>query len=563
VLRKIIRRAALFVKKLNGDIKLFPQLAEEFVKVMSPVFPELKENKKRILTVLTCEVERFASSLEQGQQIFDKYVSEIKKAGKKIVAGSEIFKLYDTYGFPPELTRVMAYDQGLDVDMPGFEKEMGKQKAQSGKKDKEAEVSLSIPDNICTDFVGYECMATKSKVTCVQRENGFLWIVTDKCPFYVESGGQVGDTGTVSKGKNIYPVKGLQKVGDAIAIKLETKDKLKTGDEVELAVDCCKRDRSVKNHTATHLLQAALVKVLGNTVKQAGSLVCEDYLRFDFAHHEAVSADQIKEVEEIVNREIQKNIQLQISHTSLKEAQSAGVTAFFGDKYNPEKVRVVQIGDVSAELCGGTHARSTGEIGAFKIIEESALGTGIRRITAVTGSEAVKLFQTSFGTVKALGELFSVKLGQVRDAVLKQQEACSQSQKTIKQLRKKLLQTKIPGWQSEVEKVGKIPFLFLSLDLSECDDLRSICVEIEKKSPGFYFILAQDSDSARFVGYVSKSFKLENGRNSSDVDLKKLGQILKDSCGLRGGGSSSFIQGGGPKIKAKEVKETVEAWLTK
>lgn len=551
VLRKIIRRAALFTRKLTDDIELLPKLAEEFILTMSQVFPNLKESKKLILTVLKSEIERFAASLDQGQLIFEKYVVQNKKEGKKVIPGEQVFKLYDTYGFPPELTRVMALDQGFTIDMEGFEKEMGKQRAQSGKKEETASVELQIPEGTISKFVGYDALETKSKVVFVQRDGDAIWLATEETPFYVEAGGQVGDKGWITINDKMIPVIGLDKIDEVTVVKVKAEG-ISVGDEAHCVVDYYKRVNAEKNHTATHLLQAALVDAMGSHVKQAGSLVNEEYLRFDFTSHEPMTKEQIAQVEQVVNQKIQEDIELKMFYTSLADAQEKGVTAFFGEKYNPERVRVVQVPGFSAELCGGTHVNRTGEIGCLKIVSEAALATGTRRIVALTGPEAIKSFQSSFSTVKSLSEEFKVKLEGVHAAVKKEREKSLELSRELKQLRKKLIKANVNEWKDLVEKVGDVPFLFLSLKGYGADDLKQICQEVEKVTPGVYFLLSRE-DSYRFVGYVSKGI---------DVDLRPLSKILKDKCNLRGGGKPDFIQGGGVDVSADAVRNCVKEWLS-
>jgi alanine--tRNA ligase len=397
VLRKIIRRAALFAKKLGADVSLLPKLAETFIDTMAPVFSNVKESRTLVISVLKSEVERFATSLEQGEVIFEKYVEQ--SVGKKVISGEQVFKLYDTYGFPPELTRVLALDHGFTIDMVNFEKEMERQRAQSGSDKSEKKDELVFPPHIQTKFVGYDVLESKSKVTFVQQEGDYLWVVTEESPFYVESGGQLGDTGWMIIGETNYPVEKFLKVGRdeniVIAAKIKAKS-VKVGDIAHCVVDLYKRSSTAKNHTATHLLQAALVQVVGKEVKQAGSLVSDEYLRFDFSYYQALTKHQLDQVELLVNQKIQEDHTLKIFSTSLAKATEAGVTAFFGEKYNPEKVRVVQVAGFSAELCGGSHVSKTGEIGCFKIVAETALATGTRRIIAVTGVAATKLFNDVF-----------------------------------------------------------------------------------------------------------------------------------------------------------------------
>ena len=420
VLRKIIRRAALFTQKLSPDPKTFVKLAETFITSMSSVFPELTVNKTLILNLLEGEVDRFSQNLIQGQHILDKYIEDNKKAGKNKLSGEQIFKLYDTYGFPPELTHLIAREKGYDTDPTGFEEAMLKQQEQSGKKSSDKAEQLVVAENIATKFVGYETLEATSKIIFAKAEdpeNNVTWIITEESPFYVECGGQVNDQGAVTINNIVYNVVDLQKVGDmynpAIAIKIKRAQEsgarapeIKLGDSAHAIVNAQARANTVKNHTATHLLQAALIQILGPQVKQAGSLVNEKYLRFDFSHHEALTPEQVIAVEDLVNQKIQEDIHTKIFNTSLDDAKSKGVIAFFGEKYNPENVRVVQVPGFSAELCGGTHASSTGIIGCFKITSDIALAAGTRRMVAITGPEALKLFQQTFTTVKKLSEEF-------------------------------------------------------------------------------------------------------------------------------------------------------------
>ena len=567
VLRKIIRRAALFAQKLTDDQSVFASLGRTFIEQMAPVYPELKKSETLIIDVLSKEIERFTTNLIQGLRMFDKYAEELGAAKKKMLSGAQIFKLYDTYGFPPELTRVMAQEKGLALDEIGFEKEMGQQQTRSRACGKEEVGDLpQIPDDIHTKFVGYDELETKSDIAFVCKSDTHAWIVTAESPFYVESGGQVGDIGWVMINDHTYPVTRLHKegVGDnpavAVQISLISKEsktgEIAVGDLAHCVVDYYKRVNTMKNHTATHLLQAALVQVVGGHVKQAGSFVNDEHLRFDYAHHEALTPDQIEQVEQIVNQKIQENIELKVFTTTLERAKDAGVIAFFGEKYNPENVRVVQVPGFSAELCGGTHVVRTGDIGCFKITQDMALATGTRRILAVTGPVAIKQFQQIFCIVKKLSEQYKAKPEQVFTAICKQCEDLKCALSNIKQLKKQSWKSLIPQWQEQVVPVGNVPFLFLGLEDFGNDDLKNIALEIEKKSPGMYFLVshsAADAKRINFFAYVSKA-------HSKEVDLKKMASVLKDH-GLRGGGSTTLMQGGGVDIDVKNIEQVVREWV--
>ncbi len=568
VLRKIIRRAALFAQKLSPKLELFPQLSETFITFFSPVYPELETSKKLILNLLTNEIERFNTNLQQGKIFFERYLEDNKKQGLKEFTGEQIFKLYDTYGFPPELTRVLANEHSMNLDMPGFESEMKKQQEQSGKKTTVSDQDPLITHNVETKFVGYQSTSSTSKIIFVSYTDDHLWLITEESPFYVESGGQVSDSGTVIINNITYPVIELKKVGDlthpAIALKLarpktttttQSAEPVKIGDIATCTVAEQIRTNTQKNHTATHLLQAALVSVLGTQIKQAGSLVCDTYLRFDFNHHEALTKEQIDAIETLVNQHIMADVATNIFTTTLAKAQAEGVTAFFGEKYNPENVRVIQIPGISAELCGGTHVTRTGTIGCFKITSEAALSSGTRRITAVTGPEAVKLFQLSFGTIKKLGEEFKAKSEEVYAAVQKLQEHYQASLTTIKQLKKQIAQAQIPTWLAQMQIINNTPTLYLELEEIGSDELKGIAQTLEKSKPGVYLLVSKDPATNRYayLGYKAKGVAL---------DLKTLAAILKTSFDWRGGGNDSLIQGGGT-AKPTNAQQLFAEWLKK
>ncbi|MBX9831242.1 alanine--tRNA ligase [Candidatus Babeliales bacterium] len=564
VLRKIIRRAALFAQKISDDKNLFSNLALDFIATMKDIYPELEVNKKLICSVLDSEIERFAQNLINGQGILQKYIEVNKQQGVSVISGDQTFKLYDTYGFPPELTMLMGQEDGFTVDFEGFEQEMAKQKELSGKKMKASgteEVSL---DNMPTKFVGYEVLENESPVQFVSAADDHIWLSTKESPFYVECGGQVNDHGRITINKQTFNVVDLKKSGEtfnpAILVKIpattvdgKPAQAINVGDTAHSIVEAAIREKTVKNHTATHMLQAALQSILGGHVKQAGSVVNDKHLRFDYAHHQAMTKQEIKQVEDLINQKIQADIKTNIMWTSLKDAQSKGVISFFGEKYNPEKVRIVEIPGFSAELCGGTHASSTGIIGCFKIVSDTALATGTRRIVAITGPGAVEMFQQNFDFVKQLSELFKVKQEDVLDAVQKQQATLQATQTQVKQLKKQLYKAFIPVWHNDIEQVGKVPFLYLELDDASADDMRQICNDLSKDKPGFYFLVSKATGRFTFFGFVSKE-------SPHKVDLKQFAQFLQTTFNLKGGGSDSFLQGGGTEVP-KVLKQELINWL--
>ncbi len=456
VLRKIIRRAALFAQKLKADdTTVFPELSKVVVQEFGDIYPDVKTNAKLIFKVLTSEVNKFAANLSRGQVILEKYFEESKKHKK--ITGKQAFKLYDTYGFPIELVGAAARERGYMVDMKGFEEEMEKQKAQSGKKVSDPLTALDFGKEITTEFTGYKELETPSEVIALVKDNkpvtqvkkgDTVYVIAKKSPFFIVGGGQVPDEGWLVLDGIKTPLLEVRYINNAIAPKIKAPVDIKIGDAVTGIVDPEWRSKAMKNHTATHLLQAALIELFGPTIKQSGSLVHPDYLRFDFTYPENLTPEDIKRVEDLVNKKIQEDIPVNIEYMPLKKALDRGALAFFGDKYKPEKVRMVQVDNFSVELCGGTHCPSTGVIGAFKITEVTALSAGHRRIFAVTGPTAIQLFQETFNTVKDLGQEFKVKREEVEHAVLKQKEQLKEAHKQIEHLRKQL-------WQGQLANLGK------------------------------------------------------------------------------------------------------------
>lgn len=561
VLRKIIRRAALFAQKLS-DKPFFPQVAEALISEMGDIYPELIKQKAAITKILTSEIEKFSANLIHGQTILNKYMTAQKET--KTITGAQAFKLYDTFGFPLELTKVIAQEQGFKVDTEGFEKEMEQQRAQSGKKIENAHQELILPVTVTTVFTGYDELETQAPIAALIYNNTLVnevpagvtcSIVPTKTPFYLEGGGQVTDRGTITVAGFSVPLQEVKQLGTARAITIQTPAALKIGDTITMLVDPVFRVNTMKNHTATHLLQGALIALLGPTVKQAGSLVTADYLRFDFTYPENLTAEQIKQVELLVNQKIMENIPTRITLTTYKDAVSKGVIAFFGEKYNPESVRVVEIPGFSAELCGGTHVRATGDIGPFKITEVSALSAGIKRIVAVTGPEGVKLFQESFATVKTLSQEFKVQIPEVLSAIKKLKDQLKKTQTELKEAKRLLIKAQIPTWQKQKEQVDSIPFLYLALNNYSNEELKEAAQELTRTGSGFYMIVSTTAERTNFSVHLTPDLL-------NQVDLKKFASWLKETAGLQGGGSGTSLQGGGPVIQLN-LKESIKNWLEK
>lgn len=559
VLRKIIRRAALFQRKLT-DKNIFPQVAEEVIRLMSPVYPELQTQHKAIVKVLKSEIEKFDANLTHGQHILQKYMEENKQ--RKEITGQQTFTLYDTYGFPTELTKLIAQEHGFTVDEKGFEEYMDQQRQQSGKKVKESRVDL--PDDVMTEFTGYSDHVTESSIialivgdTVVEEipAQTIGWVVPAKTPFYTEKGGQVSDEGWVVLGHDKVPFTELKRIGNAVAIQIKASIKLSVGQKIRQEVNVPRRLATMKNHTATHLLQSALINIFGKQIKQSGSLVHPDYLRFDFTYHENLTPAQIKEVEDSVNAKVMENIPVVTDETSYKDAVNRGAIAYFGEKYNPESVRLVQVSDYSAELCGGTHVYRTGDIGSFKITEVTALSAGMRRIFAVTGPKAVELFQESYNTLKTLAQDFKVKQHEVVDAVERQKEQVKELSSEINRLQKQLIKSNVHEWVNAVKEVNGVPFAYIAVQDFDNAQLKDIAAALNAKKPGFYFLLSNSADKSNFYVQIDQGL-------TAKVDMQKLSTWLLEQFGLRGGGKGTTLQGGGPRIEV-DLGKHLENWLIK
>ncbi|MCX7965025.1 MAG: alanine--tRNA ligase, partial [Syntrophorhabdaceae bacterium] len=418
VLRRIIRRALRYGKKIGIEKEFLHSLSGVVVDIMEGAYPEIKQNHAFIVRVLKGEEERFLETLHVGMRLYEEIADEMKSKGINTIPGHLIYKLYDTYGFPLDLTREMAEDDGLSLDIEGFEEELMIQKERSRKaskiKGEELETGYieALKADVRSKFVGYNNFISEGLVlgiinkdayTDALNENEEGEIFFDITPFYAESGGQVEDTGFIKTESGEARVIAVKKIRqDLFAHRVQvTRGQIKVGDKAELSVDVEKRKGVSRNHTATHLLHYALRKIIGEHVKQAGSLVEKDRFRFDFTHFQALTEIELAKIEDIVNEKIMECIDVKIEEKSREDAIKEGAIALFEEKYG-ETVRVVKIGDFSAELCGGTHVKNTGEIGSFYIISEASLAAGIRRIEAVTGKGSIQFKRKIEGILKGI-----------------------------------------------------------------------------------------------------------------------------------------------------------------
>ncbi len=557
VLRKIIRRAALFTQKLT-DKNLFPELSKVMIASMGTIYPELILNETLIYDVLTSEIEKFSANLTRGNMIFNRYLQETKDT--HTITGQQAFKLYDTYGFPIEITVAAAREHGYTVDTDAFDLEMTKQQDQSGKKIIDALATLEL--NVITEFTGYQELETTSKIIAIVHEGQCVTtiepgqtahVIAEKSPFFIVGGGQVPDQGWLTINGKKMPIQEVRFINQAIAPLVTVQTTISIGDTILSTVDKTWRTNAMKNHTGTHLLQAALIELFGKQIQQSGSLVHPDYLRFDFTYHKQLSTNDIKQVEDLVNQKIRDNIPVSINYCTLKEAQADGALAFFGEKYKPEKVRMVKIDEFSTELCGGTHVCATGDIGTFKITDSIALSAGHRRIFAVTGPKAIELFQETFNTVKTIGQDFKVKREEVLATVNKQKDQLVDLLKHIKQLKTQLINAQLPLWQESMDYINSTPFLFVHMPNATQEELRTITTTLEKKQPGFYFAISSFDHQTLFYGLLSAEY-------ATTIDIKAFSSWLKGKHNLRGGGVHNSIQGGGGEYNP-QLQHDIKQWI--
>ena len=473
VLRRILRRASRFGRRLNLHEPFLHELVETVGEILGDVYPEIIDKKSHICQVLKAEETSFNATLDRGLTHFDKVVEHL---ADNVIPGKEAFRLYDTYGFPLDLTQLMAREKGLSVDEIGFDKEMKQQKLRAKSSGKFRKEAVNIKWNIISEgsdskFVGFEQLSCTSVIRQWSKPEDEILIILDQTPFYAESGGQIGDTGVILYNGITLQVMDTKKDGETCIHYCKGDfDPKKATQQVQCNVDEDRRRAIQLNHTATHLLHSALRKILGDHVHQAGSLVAPDYLRFDLTHFEKITPKEIIQIESLVNQEIQKNTTLDVSIKSFEEAQQEGAQSLFGEKYG-DKVRMVSVGDYSKELCGGTHTNQTGDIGFIKIIEESSLASGVRRIVAVTGLDAIKYIQNQANILSLLQAQFNCSVNDLPDRVeqmiQKKKELEKESRKNRKAPR---INTK--SLIEKAEKIGDSLFIRQKVEVSSMDELK-------------------------------------------------------------------------------------------
>lgn len=575
VIRRLLRRAVRYGKaKLGVEKPFMYKLTSVVGDVMGMYYGEVVQKREFIERVIRMEEERFHETLGEGLAILTQLVEQAKGVGRSTLDGSEAFKLYDTYGFPLDLTEDFAAEQGLGVDREGFEAAMDEQR-QRARAARQDTGSMKVQGGALSDFtvksefVGYNELVTNAKVIALLQGDEFIDIagagekvavLLDRTPFYAESGGQVSDKGTLSGADAEAVVEEMSKAPHGQHVHLVTirQGVLKKGDELRAAVTSDEREATIKNHTATHLLHKALKEVLGEHVNQAGSLVQPDRLRFDFSHIAAVTPEELAIIERKVNERIWLGTALVIEQKPIAEAKAMGAMALFGEKYG-DVVRVVQVGDYSVELCGGCHVQNTAQIGLFKILSEGGIGSGVRRIEAVTGKAAYLHLDGQLQLLKDSASLLKSNAAELPKRIEALQGQLRDAQKEIDALRGKLGSLEASSLESQVRSIGDIPLLAAEIKGADMDTMRGIADTIKAKLGSVALLLgARAEGKVQFVAAVTPDL-VKRGISA--------GALVKEAaaiCGGGGGGRPDLAQAGGKDAsKLPEALASAETLLTK
>jgi alanyl-tRNA synthetase len=567
VLRRIIRRALRHGWMLGVRGGFFYRMVGALVEQMGEAYPELVAKRDLVERALRAEEERFAETLDQGMRIFD----EVAARSAGTIPGADAFKLYDTYGFPVDLTADIARERGLQVDMAGFERAMNEQRERAREASKFAS-SGALPSELVariapTEFMGYEAHTAdgcevlallKDGASVPRIETGDAAVVIlDRTPFYAESGGQVGDSGQLGHDDRVFMVSDTQKFSAAFHghIGIVASGALAVGDRIPAAIDEQRRGAIVINHSATHLLHAALRQVLGEHVQQKGSLVAPDRLRFDFAHFQPISAEELAIIEDLVNAEIRRNAEAEIHQMGMAEAIEFGAMALFGEKYG-EHVRVLRMGDFSIELCGGTHVRRSGDIGLFKITSEGGISSGVRRIEAVTGSNALAFVAEEERRLAEVAQLLGGSASDVVDKLRQLFERQKKMEKELESLKAKAAAGATADLASTAQDVNGIRFVGARLEGLDPKALRDSVDQLKNKLGDAVILLAAVSaGKAALVAGVS-------GTAQGKVKAGDVVAHVARAIGGKGGGRADMAQGGGDDGPAlQQAIDALPAWL--
>ena len=569
VFRRLLRRAARHGRTLGIDGLFLAKLAQTVIDCSKDGYPELEEKKELILKVLTTEEENFNKTIDQGLKILSDMEDKLTASAGTTLSGSDAFKLYDTYGFPIDLTVEILEEKGFSVDMDGFKSEMEEQKRKAREARKEtnymgadATVYDKIDTSITSEFVGYDTLAADSDITVLTTETDLVTeltegqkgtIIVDKTPFYATMGGQQGDTGIIIAGESEFEVEDTIKLkGGRIGhVGTVVTGSFSVGDKVTLKVDEGNRADTAKNHSATHLLQEALRIVLGSHVEQAGSLVTPDRLRFDFTHFSAMTADELAKVEKIVNDKIAESITVETNVLPIEEARKTGAKALFGEKYG-DTVRVVCMGDFSKEFCGGTHVSNTSAIGAFKIISESGIAAGVRRIEALTGNAVFAYYKNIENSYNEICKALKATPANVTEKIAHLQAELKALASENESLKSKAAGAAMGNVLDKVEDVNGVKFLGVSLEGVDMNELRNLGDDLKSKLGSGVIVLASVNEGKVNLMVAATDDVVAKGAHA--------GNIIKAAApkvGGGGGGRPNMAQAGGKNPSG--INEALEA----
>ncbi|MFJ7854325.1 alanine--tRNA ligase [Peribacillus frigoritolerans] len=572
VLRRLLRRAVRYAKQINIHRPFMFELVTVVGEIMKDFYPEVLKNKEFIAKVIKNEEERFHETLNDGLSILSEVIKKEKEKGNTTIPGSDAFRLYDTYGFPIELTEEYAEEEGMTVDQAGFEKEMDAQRerARSARQDVD---SMQIQGGVLGDikveseFVGYDQVAVEAKVAAIiqngelvteAQEGEEVQVILDKTPFYAESGGQIADIGTMASESVKVDVLDVQKApnGQNLHRVTVTAGTLTADSHIVAAVNQENRIHITKNHTATHLLHQALKDVLGTHVNQAGSLVQAERLRFDFSHFGQITAEEIEQIETIVNEKIWQSLHVNTDYKNIEEAKAMGAMALFGEKYG-KIVRVVQIGDYSLELCGGVHVPNTAVIGLFKIVSESGIGAGTRRIEAVTGAGAYKLMTDQIGVLKDAAAKLKTNLKDVPSRIETVLAEVKDLHRENESLTAKLSNIEASSLVSNVKDVNGVQVLVAKVQATDMNNLRAMADDLKQKLDSVIIVLGSaQGDKVNLIAGVTKDY-IDRGFHAG-----KLVKEVASRCGGGGGGRPDMAQAGGKDPeKLDAALNFVEEWV--
>ncbi|WP_271396478.1 alanine--tRNA ligase [Salinicoccus roseus] len=552
VLRRLIRRAVRFSKELDIERAFMYELADPVAEVMHGFYPNVTERLSFIRDVIRKEEERFLATLDEGIQIYEQ-VREKANAGGGVISGHDAFRLYDTYGFPYELTKEYAENDGLEVDEEGFVEEM-KQQRERARNARKAGESMQVQSETLagltaqSEFTGYHSLRESGRLLYIVQDDqavdsateGTVELIFDRTPFYATSGGQVADKGRISNEGAELQVESVYRApnGQNVHVARIESGTVKSGETFTLDVLKDSRDFITKNHTATHLLHQALKDVLGDHVNQAGSLVEKERLRFDFSHLEGLTDEEIERIETIVNEKIYSNMNVEISEMPIGQAKEKGAMALFGEKYG-DVVRVVDIDQYSVELCGGIHVRNTGEIGLFKIVSETGIGAGVRRIEAVTSRYAVNLYKEKEALLASISGRLKVRENQVEKRVDSLLDENRSLQQKIKELQASRQDEKLADVTGDIKEIGGVPVLSKEVPADDAKELRATMDRIKSRAQDAIIALGAVNDGkVSLVVTVPKEL----------TDRFKAGEIMKGMASTvegKGGGRPDMAQGGG------------------